>query len=120
ATVPFGTQGVSLTPTVSAFRIGSVPVAQDGGPPIVVASGRPIQLALPAPGTTSRISVRVTAEDGTTSTSYAILLTRVPPATDAALSALTDSAAALAFDPAQTTFTYAVPPALPPNYPPTP
>src|SRR5213078_795906 len=53
---------------------------------------------------------------------YTVLLTRAPPATDATLAALTDSAAALAFDPTsnQTHYAYSVPAALATNYTVTP
>ena len=122
ATVPFATQSVTITPAVSAFRTHALTVAQDGGAPISVASGTTVPLVLPAPGATSLVTVRVTAEDATTATSYTVLLTRAPPATDATLAALTDSAAALAFDPTsnQTHYAYSVPAALATNYTVTP
>jgi len=122
ATVPFRTQAVTLAPTVNAAHVQSITVTQDGAAPVTVASGTSIPLALPTPGATSRITVAVTAEDGTTTASYTLLLTRIPPATDATLSALTDSAAALAFDPAsaQTSYAYTVPAALAVGYTVTP
>ncbi|HET7506389.1 MAG TPA: pectinesterase family protein [Kofleriaceae bacterium] len=122
ATLPFQTERVSLSPTISAARSRTLTVTQDGGAPVSVASGSSVPLAVPVPGETSRITVSVTAEDATTTASYTVLLTRVRPATDAALSALTDSAAALAFDPtgAQTAYSYAVPAALATGYTVTP
>jgi polygalacturonase/pectin methylesterase-like acyl-CoA thioesterase/uncharacterized protein YjdB len=120
ATLPFRIQALTLTPTVSAARVKTIAVVQDGGAPVIVTSGRPIALAVPAPGATSRISVQVVAEDGTTATAYSVAVTRTPPATDAALSALTDSAAALAFDPGQTRYAYEVPEGLATNYTVTP
>jgi len=119
-TVPYRTQSLSLTPTVSGARITSVTVAQDGGAPVGVTSGSAVPLALPVPGATSTVTVRVTAEDGTTTASYTVGVSRVAPATDATLSALTDSAGALAFDPAQITYAYSVPAALATNYTVTP
>ncbi|HEY0483119.1 MAG TPA: glycosyl hydrolase family 28 protein [Kofleriaceae bacterium] len=118
ATVPFGTAAVSLTAAASAAHVQSVTVAQDGGAPVALPADGTIPLALPAPGATSQISVQVTAEDGTTTTSYTVALTRAPPGTDATLGALTDSAGVLAFDPAspQTSYAYAVPAALSVGY----
>jgi pectate lyase len=111
-TVPFRTEAVTLTATVSAARVRSLIVTQDGGAPIPAASGSVVPLVLPAPGATSQVTVAITADDGTTATSYTVAITRVPPSTDAALAALTDSAAALAFDPATTRYAFAVPAAL--------
>ena len=120
ATLPFRIQTLTITPTVNATRVQAVAVAQDGGAPVVVASGRAVSLALPAPGATSRVTVQVTAEDGTTATTYTVALTRQPPASDAALSALVDSAAALAFAPGQTSYAYEVPSGLATGYTVTP
>ncbi len=111
-TVPFRTQAVTLAATVSAARTRSLVVTQDGGAPIPAASGAVVPLLLPAPGATSTVTVAVTAEDGTTATGYTVAITRVPPSADAALAALTDSAAALAFDPATTHYAFSVPAAL--------
>jgi polygalacturonase len=120
-TLPFQTQAVTLTATVSAAKVHSVLVTQDGGLPIPTASGALVPLVLPAPGATSQVTVAVTAEDGTTATTYTVALTRVAPATDSALSALTDSAGALTgFDPATLTYMYSVPAALATNYTVTP
>jgi polygalacturonase/uncharacterized protein YjdB len=119
-TVPFLTQDLSLVAAVSAPRVHSVIVTQDGGAPIPTASGAVVPLIVPAPGATSHVTVAVTAEDGTTATSYTVALSRVAPSTDAALSALTDSAAAFRFDPAITHYAYSVPAALATSYTVTP
>ncbi|HEY6173827.1 MAG TPA: pectinesterase family protein, partial [Kofleriaceae bacterium] len=119
-TLPFQAQAVTLTATVSAANVHSVMVSQDGGLPIPTATGALVPLVLPAPGATSQVTVAVTAEDGTTATTYTVAVTRQPPASDAALSALVDSAAALAFDPGQTSFAYEVPAALATGYTVTP
>ncbi|HMG24858.1 MAG TPA: glycosyl hydrolase family 28 protein, partial [Kofleriaceae bacterium] len=120
ATVPFQAANLAITPTASVAAVQSITVAQDGGAPVGVASGGSIALTLPAPGASSTVAVRVTAEDGTTTTSYTVAVSRVAPGTDAALSALTDSASALAFDPAQTSYTYSVPAAFAADYTVTP
>jgi polygalacturonase len=120
-TIPSGTQALSLTPTASAPRTQSIVVVQDGGSPVTVASGSATSLALPSPGSTTAINVIVTAEDGLTVQTTTLLVTRAAAAPDAALSGLTDSAAALVgFDPDQTSYTYAVPLALATNYTVTP
>ena len=55
------------------------------------------------------ITVRVTAEDGTTERDYTVTVTRdVAPSSDATLSALTLSGVDLTFDPATTTYTASV------------
>jgi polygalacturonase len=121
-TVPFLSQGVSITPTASAAHTYSLTVVQDGGAPVSVASGSSTPLALPAPGATSQVTVTVTAQDATTATSYTVMLTRVAVGTDATLSALTDSAGALVFNATsgQTLYTYSVPAALSVGYTVTP
>ena len=119
-TLPFQTQDVALTATVSATRVHSILVTQDSGATIPTASDAVVPLVLPAPGVTSHVNVAVTAEDGTTATSYTVDLTRVAPSTDAALSALTDSAAALVFDPATLHYAYTVPAVLATSYTVTP
>src|SRR6185503_6438578 len=120
ATVPFRTQTVTLAPTVSAARVRSITVAQDGSSPVTVASGSAVALVVPPAGGSSLVTVGVLAEDGVFTTSYRITLSRVAPGTDAGLGALTDSANALAFDPAQTSYSYSVPAALATGYTVTP
>ena len=56
--------------------------------------GKTIQLIVPAPGTTSTISIVVTAQDGTTTQSYTLALSQTSGA-DATLSALAISAGSL-------------------------
>lgn len=119
-TLPFGIQSLTITPTVSASRVKTISVTQDGGARIPATSGTPVALVVPAPGATSRVTVQITAEDGTTATAYTVAVTRTPPATDAALSALGDSAAALVFDPGQTHYAYEVPLGLAADYTVTP
>jgi pectate lyase len=121
-TIPFLSQALTLAPTASSPRPSSITVAQDGGAAVTVASGSTTTLVLPAQGATSRVDVKVTAEDGTTVTTYSIVVTRIGAGTDATLATLTDSAGALAFDPAspQTRYSYAVPAALAVNYTVTP
>jgi polygalacturonase/uncharacterized protein YjdB len=121
-TIPFRSASVAITPTLSARRTTSLTVAQDGGAPVGVASGSPFVLTLPAAGATSVVTVSVTAEDATTTTSYTVRLTRVAAGTDATLSALTDSAGALAFNASsgQTHYTYSVPAARSTSYTVTP
>jgi polygalacturonase len=119
-TVPFHTQDLSLVATVSAANVHSVLVTQDSAGPMPTATGAVVPLTVPAPGATSQVTVAVTAQDGTTATTYTVAVTRVAPSTDSALSALTDSAAALSFDPATTHYVYSVPAALATNYTVTP
>ena len=78
--------------------------------------GAAFPLARPPAGGSSLVTVRVVAEDGIVATNYQLVLSRAAAGTDATLAALTDSANALAFDPAQTSFAYAVPVALASNY----
>ncbi|HEY0985898.1 MAG TPA: pectinesterase family protein [Kofleriaceae bacterium] len=120
ATVPFRTQTVTIAPTINAARVSAITVAQDGGPPVTVASGGAVALALPPAGGTSLVTVGVRAEDGVFTTSYRVAVSRTAAGTDARLAALSDSANALAFDPAQTSYAYSVPAALATGYTVTP
>jgi hypothetical protein len=79
-----------------------------------------VAVVLPAIGQATQITVAVTAEDGTTVTSYTVQLRRPAAANDAALSALTDSAGVLQFVAAQTSYAYAVPVGQAGNYTVTP
>ncbi|MGH2897110.1 MAG: cadherin-like beta sandwich domain-containing protein, partial [Solirubrobacteraceae bacterium] len=120
ASVPFRTQTVTISPAVSAAAVGSLTVAQDAGSPVAVASGGAVSLTLPPAGGSTLVTVRVVAEDGVFTTIYRVVLSRVAAGTDASLVALTDSAHALAFDPAQTSYAYSVPAALASDYTVTP
>jgi hypothetical protein len=76
AVVPNGTGTVTLTPTATAV-VQSISVALDGGAASTVASGEASgDLAVPAPGTQSEITVTVVAQDGQTTKTYAVAMTQ--------------------------------------------
>ena len=110
-TVPGQTDTVTIAPTASAPNLQSITVAQDGGAPVTVASGRAVSLAVPAPGATTQIAVQIVAQDGTSAMRYTVHLTRSEVGHDATLDALIDSAGTLGFVPGspETTYSYAVP-----------
>jgi hypothetical protein len=108
AVLPNPTATFTVTPVVSD-PTATIQVDQDG---VVLAS--PSALAPPADGTTTVITVHVTAQNGTTTQDYKITVTQAAPSTDATLQALEISPGSLspAFD---GTFQYAgVLPVLPP------
>ena len=77
--VPNGTASVTVTPTQHDASAASIAVKQDGGAFATSASGAAsASLGAPAVGGTSTITVRVTAQDGSTS-DYSITLTQAPP-----------------------------------------
>lgn len=117
-TIPYATRSLTLAPTASAFVVKRISVVQDGGASADVGSGSPVGLALPAPGGSSSVVVTVTAEDGTTSKAYEVLVSRVAPATDSSLASLSDSAGSLTFDPdaTSTEYVYGVPEKLSGGY----
>ena len=111
--VPYGTGLVRVTPAATDANALGVAVRQDNLALYAVASGRPSgALAVPALGASSTITVRVTAQDGSTTSDYAIALTQSAKlSSDASLSALAVSAGTLApaFDPALFTYVLSVP-----------
>lgn len=108
--VPWGTATVTLTPAARSALTQAITVAQDAGAPATVASGSAsAALAVPALGTSSTVSVEVTAQDGTTKTTYAVTLTQ-GYRNDSALSALADSAGGLTgFAPATFAYSFTIP-----------
>ncbi|HEX7623884.1 MAG TPA: cadherin-like beta sandwich domain-containing protein, partial [Anaeromyxobacteraceae bacterium] len=83
ATVPGALGAVTVTPTARSAHAKSIALAQDGGAALSVTSGAASPpLAVPAPGALSTITVRVTAEDGSTTHTYGITLSRASSATD--------------------------------------
>lgn len=110
--VPFGTGIVRVTPTANDSKALSVGVRQDNLALFAVGSGNPSGgLAVPALGASSKITVRVTAQDGTEA-DYIITLTQSSQlSSDATLSALAVSAGTMApaFDPALHWYMLSVP-----------
>jgi hypothetical protein len=105
--VPFGTTTFTVTPTAHAALIQSITVAQDGGTPQTVASGSAsAALSVPAPGTPSVIAIQVTAQDGTTVSTYSVSLTQIAPDNNSLLASLTPSAGSLSPGFVSTTSTY--------------
>ncbi len=102
--------GLTVTPT-AADSGATITVAQDNAAPMAVASGSPSgPITVPAAGTASLIRVRVTAQDGTTTREYVLVVSRVASG-GSNLSTLTASTGTLspAFDPSVTSYTLAVP-----------
>jgi hypothetical protein len=97
ATLSNGTATFTVTPTVTESH-ATVQVKQDSGAFAPVASGSP-SAALTAPaagGATTVVTVRVTAQDGTTTQDYAITVDQTAAlSTDATLQALSLSAGSL-------------------------
>lgn len=107
-TVPFGATSFSVTPRAASTR-AILALKQDAGAWDPVASGSTTSLSLSS-GQTSRVTIRVTAEDGTTTRPYTIVVSEAAPSADAGLKALAVSAGSLApaFDASGATTTYAV------------
>jgi hypothetical protein len=92
--VPYGTASWTVTPTVNESH-ATVQVKQGAGTFAPVASGSAsAALAVPAVGGSSTVTVRVTAENGTTK-DYAIAVSQIAPSADAALQGLAVSGASL-------------------------
>jgi lysophospholipase L1-like esterase len=110
--VPNGTASLTVKPTANDTRATSIQVRQDAGAFATVAGGTDsAALGVPAVGSTSTITLRVTAEDGTTTATYTIAVTQDAPgslSSDATLGALTISAGALSPDFSPSTTAYAV------------
>jgi lysophospholipase L1-like esterase len=110
--VPFGVSAVQITPAANDPKAQSVGVRQDNLALFAVDSQRPsIATAVPAPGISSTLMVRVTAEDGTRG-DYTIAFTQAAQlSSDSSLKALAPSAGTLvpAFSPAVFSYTLAVP-----------
>jgi pectin methylesterase-like acyl-CoA thioesterase len=108
-TVPNGTAAFTVTPT-AAGEGAAITVAQDAGAAVPVASGTAsAPLAVPSPGTSSTVRVRVTAQDSTTAATYSITVRQLAN-DDATLSSLVDSAGALTgFAPGTFTYAFRVP-----------
>jgi hypothetical protein len=108
--VPYGTASWTVTPTVNESH-ATVQVKQDAGAFAPVPSGSAsAALTVPASGT-STVTVRVTAQDGTTQ-DYTITVSQAAPSTDATLATLAVSHASLSppFAPGTTTgYTATVP-----------
>ena len=95
-TVPFRTPSVTVTPTATDAQVKSITVVQDTGTPAVIASGHASgDLVVPTVGSSSRIEITVTAQDGHTTQTYTVTLTRAN-GKDASLSALAESSGQLA------------------------
>jgi hypothetical protein len=112
AVLPNPTITFTVTPT-STDTHATIQVDQDGAGFTGVASGN-ASGALTAPaagGATTTITVRVTAQDGTTTQDYAISVTQAPPSDVATLDALAISSTSLspAFAPAVTGYTAVLP-----------
>ncbi len=110
ATVPHGTASVTVTPTAADSGVSSISVSQDGGAKQTIASGTASSaLTVPAVGSTSVVSIVVTAKDGLTTGTYAITLKQAA-SSDATLAGLTDSSGNLTgFSTATLTYSYSVP-----------
>jgi hypothetical protein len=107
-TVPNATTSVTVTPTATDTN-ATIQVRVNGGGFSGVTSGSPSgALALNVGSNT--IDVKVTAQDGTTTQTYTITVTRSAASSDANLSALTISAGTLtpAFAPGTTAYTDSV------------
>ena len=76
-TVPFGTDTITLAATPRDPHAFAITVSKDGGAPAAVAIGEASPpLDVPALGSTSSLTVKVTAEDGRTQRTYALTLSR--------------------------------------------
>jgi lysophospholipase L1-like esterase len=110
--VPAGTSAVKVMPTATDAKALSVAVRQDNLALFAVDSGAPsAALAVPAQGGSSKLMVRVTAEDGSHG-DYTIALTQSARlSSDASLSALAVSAGTLtpAFSPATSSYSLVLP-----------
>ncbi|MBS2024218.1 MAG: cadherin-like beta sandwich domain-containing protein [Deltaproteobacteria bacterium] len=91
--LPHGASSFTVSPTLHDAKALSVAVGQDNGALFAIDSGSASPaLSAPAVAATSTITVRGTAEDGSTA-NYLITVTQAPAvSTDATLSALTASA----------------------------
>jgi pectin methylesterase-like acyl-CoA thioesterase len=108
AALPAGTATVTVTPTAKDPS-STLTVAQDSGEAVSIASGATTTpLPVPAAGATTTIKVKVTAQDGTTSKTYTVVVSQLS-SNVATLSNLTDSAGALAFAPGTSAYAYDVP-----------
>ena len=103
---PSGTASVSVTPT-SNDASASVALAVNGGAATPVARGASASVAVPAMGGSTAVSLVVTAQDGVTTRTYTVTLTRAP-SSDASLSGIAVSAGSLAPSFATATLTYAL------------
>jgi pectin methylesterase-like acyl-CoA thioesterase len=110
AAVPYATASVKVTPTARSPSVQSIALSQDGAKPVMVASGQASpSLPVPALGASSALAIVVTAADGVTRRTYAVILIRAN-ANDASLSALVDSSGYFTgFAPATLAYSYTVP-----------
>jgi hypothetical protein len=105
--VPVGTPSVTLTPKANNSTVRAIVITQDGGAPAVIANNTvSAALLVPAIGSTSNISIRVTAQDGSSTVTYSVAL-KQNASNDASLASLTISAGALSPAFASGSFTYA-------------
>lgn len=110
ATVPYAAASVKVTPTARSSNVQSISLSQDGAKPTMVASGQASSnLPVPALGSSSTLTIAVTAADGVTRRTYTVVLIRAN-ASDASLSALVDSGGHLTgFAPTTLVYSYTVP-----------
>ena len=109
-TVPFRTDSLTVTPTATDAHVKSITVKQDAGSPVEVASGHASgALTVPVLGNSSTIELIVTAEDGRTTQTYKVALTRAN-AKDASLSSLVESSGLLtSFSPSTLNYSLRIP-----------
>ena len=102
--VPFSISSVTLTPTKN--QAGATITVDT----VAVASGTASAAAILVAGTPNQISIVVTAQDGSTTKTYTVTVTRATPSTDATLSALALSSGRLApnFSASTTTYTASI------------
>jgi len=106
--VPNGTSTVTVTPTASGEG-ATITITQDSSTPVAVPSGSGATFTVPAVGTTSTLSILVTAQDSTTHETYTIVLSQIA-GTDSSLASLIESSGALTgFSPTTLTYAYSVP-----------
>ena len=109
-TVPFRTDSLTVTPTATDAHVKSIAVKQDTGSPVEVASGHASgALTVPVLGNSSTINLVVTAEDGRTTQTYKVALTRAN-AKDASLFSLVESSGLLTgFSPSTLDYSLRIP-----------
>lgn len=111
-TVPYGTGAVRLTPVAHDAHALSVAVGQDKLALFAIESGAPsAALAVPAFGASSKVTVRVTAQDGADGDYVVTLAQSAKLSADATLSSLSPSQGTLTppFDPSLYTYVLSVP-----------